>query len=109
MEKIKLAVNNELNTGQALAVLSGLVAAAEQGGVDIKKLQPFLEQIDELLGLDLSNRKDISAGAKDIIVQREVARQSSNWAKADELRKQLLEQSIEVNDTPHGPVWSQKS
>lgn len=109
MQKIRLAVNDDLNTAQALAVLSGLVTSAELVGVDIKKLQLFLEQIDELLGLGLSIRKDIIAGAKDMIAQRETARKRGSWAKADELRKKLLDQAIEINDTPHGPVWFKKS
>ncbi len=108
MREIKLALSDDLNTGQTLAVVSRLAAVAEQEGVDIKRLQLFLDQIDRLLGLDLSVREDISAAAKGMIAQREIVRKSSKWEKADELRKKLLEQSIEVNDTRHGTVWSRE-
>lgn len=106
---IRNALNNDLNTGQALAVLSGLANTAEQEGVDPKKLTPFLEQIDQLLGLGLSGRKDISDEVKLLIVTREEARMRGDWEKADDLRKKLLDQSIEINDTPHGPAWSRRS
>ncbi len=109
LQKIRLALNDDLNTGQAIAILSGLADTAERGGVDIKKLQPFLKQIDELLGLNLSNRSDINAAAKKIITERETARKANNWEVADKLRSKLLGQSIEINDTPHGPVWFKKS
>lgn len=109
LQKIRQALNDDLNTGQAIAVLSGLADAAERGGVDIKKLQPFLKQIDELFGLNLSSRSDISAAAKKIITERETARKANNWEIADKLRSKLLDQSIEINDTPHGPVWFKKS
>lgn len=109
LQKIKRALNDDLNTGQAIAVLSVLADAAEHGGVDTKKLEPFLKQIDELFGLNLSNRGDISAAAKIIIAERETARKANNWDMADKLRSKLLDQSIEINDTPHGPVWFKKS
>lgn len=109
LKKIELALNDDLNTSQALAILSGLVNTAQQDGVDTQGLSIFLEQVDKLLGLGLGSRKDISGGSKTLIASRDEARMASNWARADELRKDLLEQSIEVKDTPHGSVWSRKS
>ncbi|MEK7095859.1 MAG: cysteine--tRNA ligase [Patescibacteria group bacterium] len=106
LDKIKQALNDDLNTGRALAVLSRLVNTAEQEGVDLEKLRPLLEQLDQLLGLGLCGREGIGGEAKSLIVAREQARKSGNWTKADKLRVQLAELSIEVNDTPHGPVWA---
>lgn len=104
--KIQKLLADDLNTSQALAVVSQLIAQAEQEGVDIKKLQSVAEKLDKWLGLSLSDRQDIDNSIKSKIAERESARQSKNWQKADELRKQLAEQGIEINDTPHGPVWS---
>lgn len=109
LDKIKRVLNDDLNTGQALAVLSGLASAAEQEGVDPEKLSVFLEQVDKLLGLGLAGRQDISDETKSLIGQREEARKISSWIEADERRHELLKQGIEINDTPHGPVWSKKS
>lgn len=105
MRKIILAVSDDLNTGRALAILSGLASTAEREGVEPRKLTLLLKQLDQLLGLGLSSRQDISPAAKDIIAQRETARKANDWERADKLRKILLDQSIEVNDTPHGPIW----
>ncbi len=105
MQKIKLVMSDDLNTGQALAVLSNLASTAEREGANPQKLVLLLEQLDQLLGLGLRDREDISAAAKDIIAERETARKTNDWERADELRKKLLAQAIEVNDTPHGPVW----
>lgn len=106
---IRKVLNDDLNTGQALAVLSRLTSAAEQAGVDPKKQTPFLKQIDQLLGLGLSGRKDITDEDKSLIIAREEARKRGDWEKADNLRIKLLDQSIEINDTPHGPAWFRKS
>lgn len=104
--KVKLAIGNDLNTSQALAVLSGLANAAELEGVDTKQLAGLLEEMDQLLGLDLGNRQDIDNESKSLIARREEARKASLWDEADKLRQELLSQGIEINDTPHGPVWS---
>ncbi|OGL37017.1 cysteine--tRNA ligase [Candidatus Saccharibacteria bacterium RIFCSPHIGHO2_12_FULL_49_19] len=109
LDKIKVELNNDLNTPQALSELSKLVALAEHEGVDTQKLQPFLEQIDRLFGLRLAGRQDIGEVAKSLIAQRESARLTKDWVKADQLRRQLSDQGIEINDTEHGPIWSRSA
>lgn len=106
LEKIKTSLYDDLNTGQSLAIISGLARATEQEGADPKKLTALLEQIDKLLGLGLSEREDITKSAKSLIAEREAARVNANWPKADELREELAKLSIEINDTPHGQVWT---
>ncbi len=106
LDKIKQALSNDLNTGKALAELSSLANTAEQEGVDPENLSTFLEQVDKLLGIGLATRQDITGEAKSLIKRREQARKASNWTRADELRHELLRQGVEINDTPHGPVWS---
>ncbi|MBI2285505.1 hypothetical protein HYU82_01625 [Candidatus Saccharibacteria bacterium] len=66
----------------------------------------MLEEVDKLLGLNLSNLQDVDQQIKDLIVVREKAREAKGWPAADKLRKQLAERGIEINDTPHGPIWS---
>ncbi len=106
LEEIRQAMADDLNTSQALAVLSGLMSDAEKSGIEPSKFAIFLSAVDELLGLGLSNRNDIDAESKDLIAKREAARRSNDWGKADKLRQQLLNDGVEINDTPHGPVWS---
>ncbi|HSX18102.1 MAG TPA: cysteine--tRNA ligase [Candidatus Saccharimonadales bacterium] len=106
LEHIQSAVNEDLNTAQALAILAGQASLAEQEGANPDKLQPLLERLDELFGLNLSSRDDITDPAKRIIGQREQMRRDKNWSEADRLRDELAEQGIAVEDTEHGPVWS---
>jgi len=106
LDKIRSDLSGDLNTPQALSELSKLTALAEQQGVEPRKLQLFLEQIDQLLGLELANRQDVDEAVKDLIAQREQARAAQDWPKADQLREQLIHQGVEINDTPHGPIWS---
>lgn len=106
LKKIEEALSDELNTGQALAILSGLANVAEQKGVNPDKLVAFLDNIDKLLGLGLADGHDIGDADKSLIDRREQARTANNWAKADEIRQELQGRGLEINDTPHGPVWS---
>ncbi|MEX0881524.1 MAG: cysteine--tRNA ligase [Candidatus Saccharimonadales bacterium] len=106
LKTITTELQNDLNTPQALSELSKLAALSEQEGVDSEKLQALLEAVDKLLGLDLANRQDVDQQIKHLIAEREKAREVKGWPAADRLRKQLAERGIEINDTPHGPIWN---
>ncbi|MBA3758700.1 cysteine--tRNA ligase [Candidatus Saccharibacteria bacterium] len=71
-----------------------------------KSFIDFLTKLDTLLGLGLLDSNDINPQQKNIIVERQKARDAKDWAKSDELRDQLKEQGVEVRDTDHGPIWS---
>lgn len=106
LAKIKTALAGDLNTAKALVYVSYLAADAEVDGVDIPNLEAELKELDLLLGLSLSNRSDINNSQKALIAQRETARQKGDFSMADDLRQKLKDQGIEINDTPHGPIWS---
>jgi len=95
---IKAAVCDDLNTPAALAGLAELAG-------DKAPAKAALEQLDKLFGLKLADRQDIDQPAKDLIKQRETARQAGDWEKSDELRDKLKQQGIELNDTPNGSRW----
>ena len=40
-----------------------------------------------------------------LVAQREEARKKKDYAKADELRDELMKKGVVVEDTPEGPVW----
>ena len=96
---VKDAVYDDLNAAKALAALNETIdkAAPTQG---------ILEFLDNLLGLGLSGRNDITGEQKELIAQRNKAREDQDWAKADELRNQLAAQDIEIRDTDNGAVWA---
>jgi cysteinyl-tRNA synthetase len=103
------ALSDDLNTPEALSVLGKLVSYMQNipiPAVEGKHTDGTLKLIDDLLGLELSNRQDILNEQKLIITEREKARKERNWEKADQLRGKLIEQGIEMNDTPFGPRWS---
>jgi cysteinyl-tRNA synthetase len=99
------ALQDDLDTPTALAKLSELAGSADEHGVDKYKIQPLLNVIDNLLGLKLANRPDITHEQKDLIADREAARVAKDWKKSDEIRARLEKQGIGVRDTDGGPIW----
>jgi cysteinyl-tRNA synthetase len=105
-------IQNDLNTPQILANINSRVdAIAGDNGqlltsAEAEGFTKYLLAIDELLGLDLSTRPDITDEQKQLIKDRDTARESKDWAKSDELRDQLLTADIGLRDTPYGTIWS---
>ncbi|HUS26585.1 MAG TPA: cysteine--tRNA ligase [Nevskiaceae bacterium] len=102
------ALQNDIDTPHALARLSDTegqwlrVLSSESK----ETFKPFLEFIDQALGLNLSHTKDITDTQYELIHRREQARRAKDWKQSDDLRNQLKEQGIGVrDDTPGGDVW----
>jgi cysteinyl-tRNA synthetase len=105
---IRSALQDDLNTPQALAVLSQIESAVDAGGVNAgaqTAYSQFLVWIDSVLGLTLSKRSDITSEQQVLIHERQEARDDQNWEISDRVRDQLKEQGIELKDTPRGQVW----
>lgn len=105
---LKSALEHDLNTPEALALLSAIAQDISDNGVhpeEVNNLRSFLKETDDLLGLRLSDSQDISDEQKQLIAQRESARQDKDWAKSDELRIALEAQGIGIRDTAQGTVW----
>ena len=99
LEDIKTSLSEDLNTAGALAALNGAVLKGRPSVA-------LLNQLDDLLGLGLAGRPDITSSQKQVIKAREDARTVQDWETADHLRKQLAEQGIEVKDSDQKTTWS---
>jgi cysteinyl-tRNA synthetase len=102
-------LRNDLDTPAALTVIDqsfGKLENTSLAHIDRHGLVQFLESIDELLGVDiLSSTPDITDDAKQIILERRSARENKDWQRSDQLREQLQEMNIGLNDGPFGTVW----
>jgi cysteinyl-tRNA synthetase len=104
-KEIRESLYNDLNTPEALAKLSLHIQQTEAIGINKPSFQAFLEDLDRLFGLDLSNRTDINSEIKNLIQERQVSRDNQDWAKSDELRNDLTKKGIEISDTELGQIW----
>jgi len=97
-EKFVSAINDDLNTPKALAIVWDLLKSDKKP--EDKKATLF--EFDKILGLSLSEVEKIP---KDIIYlaeQRQQARIDKDYQKADEIRKQVDAKGYVIEDTVEG-------
>jgi len=99
LKDFKKAFDDDLNTSKALAVLWNLVRDEKAEG----KLGAIRE-FDKVLGLDLLKKEKISVPSeiKKLAEERESARKSKNFKKADELREKIKKLGYFISDKPDG-------
>jgi cysteinyl-tRNA synthetase len=99
------AVQDDLNTAEAIGYLAAAANDSEEQGIDREKLQALLNVADRLFGLQLADRPDVTTAQKALLATRQNARDTKDWATSDKLRDELTAQGIGVRDTPAGPIW----
>lgn len=102
------AMQDDLNTPAALVALGKLMnymANIPIPGVEGKYTDGTLALIENMLGLKVANRPDITGKQKAAIKAREEARASKDWTASDKIRDDLLTQGIGLRDKPYGAQW----
>lgn len=102
-------MDDDLNTADAISAVFELVTAintAVRDGATKEFAQKSLEVLGELttvLGL-LQGKDDDAVGAdiQQLVDERQEARKTKNFARADEIRDILKEKGITLKDTPQG-------
>ncbi|MEW6142616.1 MAG: cysteine--tRNA ligase [Chloroflexota bacterium] len=114
-QKFIEAMDDDFNTPQAVAVLFDLVREINRGHEakqDVTEAQNTLRELASVLGFSLKGKAGPSLDAVPFIEllakTREDLRKAKQWALADQLRKELSDRGITIEDTPKGPVWKQK-
>ncbi len=95
---------NDFSTPQALSTLWAVLDS--QLSNEVKRATVL--EMDKALGLGLSSLKKvvIPAEVEHLAEERKTARDTKDWAKADELRKAIEAKGFTVKDTPSGQSLS---
>ena len=115
-QSIEDALDDDLNTPQALAALSSIAADARKAEGDDARREAksallgaglalgLLQQAPaDWFGRGASNEDDVRIQA--LIDERIAAKASKDFARADAIRKQLADDGILLEDTPQGVRW----
>ena len=129
IEEFKNAMDDDLNTSKALAVLFKLVDKIKKGenaqisantlsylgsalgfNFALAKKEVSKEELAEIVKplykeFNLSNDLDPQELLENIISLRKQARADKDWEKSDEIRDTLLKYKIQLKDSKEGTTW----
>jgi cysteinyl-tRNA synthetase len=102
--RVRAALEDDLHTPRALALLAGL--GQDRALAPATRLA-IVRAADHVLGLDLDREAGqvLPPGARELIDRRLAARRARDFAAADTLRDRLVAAGVELLDTPMGTVW----
>ncbi|AOM84584.1 cysteine--tRNA ligase [Salisediminibacterium beveridgei] len=112
-ERFIAAMDDDFNSASAVSVMFDLVKTANvylaEKHTSKEVLASFLKQFDDMafvLGVTLKKTAELlDADVEMLIEERVQARKDRNFARADEIRDQLKDQDIILEDTPQGTRW----
>ena len=106
------AMDDDFNTADALAAVFDLVKFAntkvteESSSAFAEALKKQLLTLTDVLGLIVEKEEEIlDDEIERLIEERQAARKAKNFARADEIRNELLEKGIILKDTREGVKW----
>jgi cysteinyl-tRNA synthetase len=117
-QNFETAMDNDFNGPGATAALFEIVRAinsardAGVGGTPFEAAQGAFREIAGVLGLQLQERQTENAEAAPfielLITTRAELRKAKQFALADQIRNQLAEHGVLLEDTPQGTTWRWK-
>lgn len=113
-DAITKALFDDLNTPQAICDLMILAKQAveersptlkAQTYAAIKTLGIVQQNPNEWLGYSVSDQSIDEEFLNSMLQKRTQAKKEKNFKRADEIRDELIEKGIAIEDTPNGPIW----
>ena len=112
VKKFEEAMEDDFNTADALAAVFELVKFAntnvteESSAAFAEGILEILVKLCDVLGLAAVKKEEIlDKEIEDLIAERQEARKAKNFARADEIRDELLAKGIILKDTREGVKW----
>ena len=112
-KKFEDAMDDDLNTSDAIAAVFELVKFANTEAVSgcskafAETVRKEIVELCDILGLIAEKKEEVlDADIEALIQERTAAKKAKNFARADEIRNQLLEMGIVLKDTREGVVWT---
>ena len=108
------AMDDDFNTADAISVIFEMVKYAntlkpeETTNEGWAALRQNLLQLADVLGIREPEDEILAADIEALIEERQAARREKNYARADEIRKELADRGILLEDTKEGVKWKRK-
>lgn len=112
VDSFEKAMDDDFNTADAIAAVFELVkyinttADGESSGEYLESLLKRLVSLTDVLGIIVEKEDEIlDADIEALIAERQAARKEKNFARADQIRDELLAKGIILEDTREGVKW----
>ena len=112
VKKYEAAMDDDLNTADAISVIFELVKYAnvnvteESTKATVELVLNTVTKLCDILGIITEKKKEIlDSDIEALIEERQAARKAKNFARADEIRDQLSDMGITLEDTREGVKW----
>ena len=112
VKKYEAAMDDDLNTADAISVIFELVKYAnvnvteESTKATVELVLNTVTKLCDILGIITEKKKEILySDIEALIEERQAARKAKNFARADEIRDQLSDMGIILEDTREGVKW----
>ena len=110
--KFDEAMDDDFNTADAIAAIFELVKFANTHAKESSSA-PFLGalkgrivELSDICGLKVEKKEELLDGdIEELIAQRQATRKAKDFARADEIREELLNKGILLEDTREGVKW----
>lgn len=113
VKKFDDAMDDDFNTADAVSAVFELVRyantklSADNSREVLEAVLKTITELCDILGLIVNKEEEIlDADIEALIEERQQARKDKNFARADEIRDELLAKGIVLKDTREGVKWS---
>ena len=113
VKKFEEAMDDDFNTADAISAIFELVKFSNIHAADAHSQRFFaalreeLVMLCDILGIIVEKKEEIlDEDIEKLISERQMARKEKNFARADEIRDELLARGIVLKDTREGVVWT---
>lgn len=110
--KFDEAMDDDFNTADAIAAIFELVkfintnVSAASSKEFLQALKDEVLMLSDVCGLIVEKKQEmLDSDIEALIEERQAARKAKNFARADEIRNELLEKGIILEDTREGVKW----
>ena len=112
VRQFEAAMEDDFNTADAISAIFELVkfmntqTSGENSKEFLEKLLERLVKLTDVLGILVEQEEQmLDADIEALIEERQLARKEKNFARADEIRNDLLAKGIVLEDTREGVKW----
>ncbi|MDD3221696.1 MAG: cysteine--tRNA ligase [Clostridia bacterium] len=112
VEKFEASMEDDFNTADAISAIFELVklanihVTADSTKEMAEKISGIIKKLCDVLGIITVREKELlDEDIENLIEERQAARKAKNFARADEIRDELIAKGILLEDTREGVKW----